>query len=166
MQSIGLLPAHSRRKPLRTALISLAALEAGFALLQSLALFDPDAQRAHGYLAERVMTTHLIVAPIFAVAAIAFAALDQLRQFIVAFGAVALTTWASELISAHFTGVTLIAADIVRPVIAVFAITLAVGRIWLCFATLLVAGMWIIWFWNTFLSDFLPFLFGVILYGA
>jgi hypothetical protein len=166
MSTTGLSPAPPRTDRLRTALLALAALEAGYALLQSLKLVASDVQIGSGRLSEIVTTAHLIVAPLLAIAAVVFAARDRLPLVIMALAAIVLTTWASEAATAHDSGVALVLTDLVRPVLAILAIVLAVSRTGLVVAALLVASLWPVWLWHTFLADVLRFVLGVMIYGA
>ena len=124
-------------KSLRTALSVVAAVETVFAIIQSLTLFAPDAQTAHGFLAEQITTTHLVAVPILATAALVFATRGLLSEAIIALAAVVISTWISELVSGYFTGMALFLAAVVRPVVAAFAITLADRRTWLLFSGVL-----------------------------
>ena len=118
-----------------------------------------------GHLARQITTAHLILAPILALAAVVFAARDRLPQAIMALATIGLTTWASELTSPDCTGMALILARGVRPAVAFLATILALRRTRLGFATVLVASMWLLWAWVSFLSDILRFLLGVISTG-
>ena len=166
MSTIRLSPAPVRQDGLRVGLIALACVEAFFALLQSLKLIAPDVPIETGHLAGQVTTAHLILAPILAAAAVVFAARDRLPHAVTALAAIGLTTWASELMSPDFTGITLVLANVVRPVVAVLAMIVAFRRTWLRFAAALVASLWLLWAWVSFLSDILRFFLGVIIYGA
>ena len=166
MSTIPLSSAPARQNGLRAALVALASFEAWIALLQSLTVIFPDGQIATGHLAEQITIAHRIVAPILAVAALVFAARDRLPQAIMALAAIGLTTWASDLVSAQFTGSWQVLLHVFRPVIAVLAIILAIRRMWLGYAAVLVASMWLLWAWVTFLSEVIPFVIGVMIYGA
>lgn len=161
MSTLSLSPASARPERLRTNLITLASVEAGYTLLHALSLFAPDMERA-----SLIAKADLIVAPILAVAAVLFAMRDRLPLAIIALAAIVLTTWASELTSAHLDGFALVLAHVVRPVVAIAAIVLALGGTRLVLAATLVAGAWLIWFWVTFLGEVLIFIAAVMIYGV
>ncbi len=153
-------PKRSSNDWLAITLRFFAAVVTAFAILQSLKLVAPDVS------VSAVAAVHLIVALTLAVGALFFAVRNRLPQAIIALAAIGLTTWASELGSAQYAGISLVLANVVRPILAAIAIVLALRCIWLGVAAALVACIWFAWAWVAFLSDVVIFFVGAMIYGV
>lgn len=136
-------------KRLRIALIALAAIEAAGALTNLSTIFnDYGHTTALLKFAQALGTLNLALAPIFALAALYFAAAGKLTYAIIAIAIRILVTWATDLpsiaihgleLSADLGGLTILGYRFALPVMAAAAIWLARRneRLWL--ATIIVA---------------------------